>query len=98
MARIDWARPVAELDRLIRGCDPSPGAHADLAGNTVRLFGSRVLARESAEPAGTLLGYADGRLLVAATGGVLSVAKVRVADQKKVAADESGLAPDDRLA
>ena len=73
VARIDWSRSAAEIARLVRGCDPSPGARADLAGTTVRLFGSRLTGRAASEPAGTLLGTEDGRLLISAEGGVLAV-------------------------
>jgi methionyl-tRNA formyltransferase len=100
VARIDWSRTAAELDRLARGCDPQPGAHARLGGETVRLYDVRLLAGEAggsdAAP-GTLLGLEGGRLLVAARGGRLSVGRVRVGEGKKVAASESGLEPGARL-
>ena len=44
-ARIDWTRPGVEVDRLIRGCDPQPGAHALLAGEPLRLYGSEFSPR-----------------------------------------------------
>ena len=37
VARLDWSKSAVELDRWIRGCDPNPGAHASLRGETVRL-------------------------------------------------------------
>ena len=41
-ARIDWARPAAEIDRQIRGLSPFPGAWTTLAGARVKLLLSRV--------------------------------------------------------
>jgi methionyl-tRNA formyltransferase len=98
VARIDWASPAEEIDRLIRGCDPSPGAFGTLDGENVRLFGSQLAGGDSGEPAGTLLGLDGDRLRIAADGGVLSVAKLRVGDAKKGPASESGLAAGARLA
>lgn len=89
-ARIDWARSAVELDRLVRGCDPSPGAWAERAdGEPVRLFDGRLLPGGPAAPPGTLLGLADGRLLVAAAGGRLSIGKLRVGEGAKRPAAEA---------
>jgi len=97
-ARIDWSRPAVELDRLVRGCDPQPGAHAELGGRTVRLFDARLEPAGEDAPPGSVLGLDDaGRLRVAARGGVLSIGKLRVGDDKKVAASEAGLAAGARL-
>jgi methionyl-tRNA formyltransferase len=41
-ARIDWARPALEVDRLIRGLSPFPGAWCDAAGERVKLLRSRI--------------------------------------------------------
>ena len=97
-SRIDWGQDAVTLDRLIRGCDPQPGAHALRGDEPVRLFDARLEAGEtSPEPAGTVLEGADGRLQVAVQGGVISFARARVGAGAKVAAGESGLAPGDRL-
>ena len=38
IARLDFAKSAAELDRWIRGCDPQPGAWAQRGGEVVRCF------------------------------------------------------------
>ena len=43
-ARVDWTRPAAEVDRLIRGLSPFPGAWCEIAGERVKLLRSRVVA------------------------------------------------------
>jgi methionyl-tRNA formyltransferase len=96
-ARLDWGRPAAELDRQIRGCDPQPGAWAELAGEPARLYGARLLEGGSDEAPGTLLGLEDGRLVLAARGGRLSVAKLKVGGGKKLPAAEAGLEAGQKL-
>lgn len=98
VARVDWTRSARDLDRLIRGCDPQPGAHARLAGEVVRLFESRLLPGAPPDPPGSVLGLEEGRLLVAALGGRLAIAQVRRGEGKKVPAAEAGLAAGQRLA
>ena len=43
-ARVDWTRPAVEVDRLIRGLSPFPGAWTEIGGERVKLLGSRVVA------------------------------------------------------
>ena len=78
VARIDWARPAEEIDRLIRGCTPGPGAIAKRAGEIVRLFGSRLLDGDSDAPAGTVLGSEGDELVIAAGGSRMAVSKIRL--------------------
>jgi methionyl-tRNA formyltransferase len=96
-ARIDWSRDAEELDRLIRGCDPQPGAFALRGEEKVRLFGGRLLPGEGAAEPGTIAGVEDGQLLVAARGGRLAIGRVRIGGGGKTAAAESGLVAGDRL-
>ena len=96
-SRIDWAKPAVEIDRLIRGCDPQPGAHAERAGEVLRLYGSRLGSGEAAEPAGTVLGFSEGRMVLAALEGRLEVERIRIGSGGKAPAGEAGLAVGDQL-
>jgi methionyl-tRNA formyltransferase len=98
VARLDWSKSAVELDRWIRGCDPNPGAHAVWRGETVRLFGGRLAAREEsgAEP-GTVLAVSKDALRIAGRGGALEVAKLRIGSGAKLAAGEVGIAAGERL-
>ncbi len=37
-ARINWARPAYAVDRQVRGCTPSPGAHTTLRGQRLKIY------------------------------------------------------------
>ena len=97
IARIDWSRDALSLDRLIRGCDPNPGALALRGDEPVRLFDARRIDAAPTRPPGTIAALEDGRLIIDAAGGRLSIGKVRVGDAAKTAAAESTLAIGDRL-
>ncbi len=43
-ARVDWTKPAVEVDRLIRGLSPFPGAWVMVGEERVKLLGSRVVA------------------------------------------------------
>jgi len=86
VARIDWTQDAVLVDRKIRGCDPAPGALADWQGDSIRLFGARLVETDSQHAPGQILALGDGTLQIACARGSVSVAKVRGADGKKSAA------------
>lgn len=53
-ARVDWSRPAVEVDRLIRGVSPFPGAWSEVDGERIKLLRSRVVP--GAGVPGTVLG------------------------------------------
>jgi methionyl-tRNA formyltransferase len=96
-ARIDWSREALELDRLVRGCDPQPGAWALHGEESVRLYGARLAPGGTGGETGEILAVEGGRLIVAARGGRLSVGRVRMGEGPKQAAAEAGLSAGERL-
>ncbi len=98
VARIDWTRGAAEIDRLVRGCDPNPGAHARRGDEVVRLYGCTLAAGgEGGAAPGTVLAVDAKGARIAAAGGALQVAKLKVGAGAKTGAAESGIAAGDRL-
>jgi methionyl-tRNA formyltransferase len=55
-ARVDWTRPAVEVDRLIRGLSPFPGAWVEMNGERVKLLRAR-LADGSGTPGQVLGGF-----------------------------------------
>ena len=96
---IDWTRPAQEVHNLIRGADPAPGAWTTIGGTAVQLFESTRTEGAGGEP-GEIVAVGEGRLVVAAGGGHVSVGRARPEGGGKVAADafagEAGIAPGTR--
>ena len=91
-AHIDWGRPWQDIDRLIRGCNPAPGAWSKLDGATVKIFEAKPLPAKDPKGIGGKMGEivavdADGITVVCADGR-FKVTRVQPADGKKVAAGE----------
>ena len=99
VAALDWGRPAAQVDRRIRGCDPNPGAHSSAGGRTFRFFGARLNPKGATNDAspGTVLSVDDEGARIAADGGVIRIAKVRIDDGPKQTVLESGLSAGDRV-
>lgn len=86
-AAIDWQRPVAAVYDLIRGCDPQPGAFVTHGGERVRCHDARRAEAPSAAP-GTVTAIGPEGVTIAAAGGAIRVARLRVG-ARKLAADEA---------
>ncbi len=86
---IDWSRPAQELYNLIRGSNPTPGAHAMLRGERVRIFDARMTPAEEWRAApGTIMAVEDGRIDVALAGGILHAQRLQRIGGKKLPAPE----------
>jgi len=86
---IDWSRPAREVYNLIRGSNPTPGAHAMLRGERVRIFDARITPTEEWPTApGTIMAVEDGRIDIALAGGILRAQRLQRAGGKKLPALE----------
>ena len=73
-ARIDWARPAAEVDRHIRGLSPFPGAWFELDGERVKALLSEVADGQSLGAPGEVM---DAALTVACGEGVIRLTRLQ---------------------
>jgi len=79
-ARIDWTRPAEEVDRLIRGLSPVPGAWTMAGGERLKLLRSRLAAAGGDAPAGgpgAVSGQDGGALIVACGRGAVEVTEIQ---------------------
>ncbi|HVA68915.1 MAG TPA: methionyl-tRNA formyltransferase [Candidatus Binataceae bacterium] len=88
-ARLDFDRPAREIFNLIRGCDPQPGAYANLGAERIRLF-EPALAESAANTApGTIISMDKAGMKIALSGASMIVKRVRLESSgKKVAPEE----------
>ena len=100
-ARIDLERPAEEIYRVIRGCDPQPGAFVLHEGAKLRLFDAKLEPGAQGSGPGTVLSIDAQGLRLALSGGSLRVARVRADAGKEAAlafAERVGLRAGARLA
>ena len=72
-ARVDWTQPADQVDRLIRGLSPFPGAWTEWQGQRLKLLASTLIADASGAP-GTVL---DGDLRVACGEGAVQLLRLQ---------------------
>ena len=93
-ARVDWSRPADEIDRLIRGLSPFPGAWVEVAGERVKLLRAKP-ANGQGVPGQVLTGFT-----VACGDGAVEILAGQRQGKRPLAAPEllRGLPLPDRLA
>jgi methionyl-tRNA formyltransferase len=82
-AEIDWSKPATEVDRLIRGLSPFPGAWFKVDGQRVKVLNSALAHGQG--PAGTVL---DDALSVACGDGAVQLLRLQRAGKGALAAAE----------
>jgi methionyl-tRNA formyltransferase len=87
-AKIDWAKPIAQVYNLIRGCNPAPGAWTTLNGKKLQIFDARkVEFKRFAEVVGKIgevTNVTAQGFNVTAQGGLIEVQKAKFEDGKKM--------------
>jgi methionyl-tRNA formyltransferase len=80
-ARVDWNKPAVEVDRLIRGLSPFPGAWCEISGERVKLLRSS-LTDGVGQPGQVLKGFT-----VACGEGAVLIAMAQRAGKRAMDAD-----------
>lgn len=88
VAAIDWTKPSQEIHNLIRGCDPQPGASTITPRGTIRLYQPQLKPMIVEDSPGTILATEKDGIRLAASGGTITIGKVRSEEGKKVHASE----------
>ena len=91
-AKIDWGKPWEQIDRLIRGCNPAPGAWTLIDGKKLQIFDAQPIPARDPKGIGGKLGEVvavdSDSFTVVCADGRFKVTRVKHADGQKVGAGE----------
>ncbi|GAB4435611.1 MAG: methionyl-tRNA formyltransferase [Anaerolineae bacterium] len=82
---IDWSRPAAEIDRLVRAFDPWPGTFTTWAGQTLKILAGHPVAGSA--PPGRVLAQ-DAGIAVGTGAGLFALERVQLEGRKALPVDE----------
>ena len=87
MEHIDWSKPAQEVHNLIRGFNPAPSTFTKLPnGKSLKIWGSKMTAKNSAAAAGTVIETGKHSFFVACGEGVLEITEVQPESKKRMPA------------
>jgi len=84
---INWSQPVHQVNNLIRGANPQPGATTYFMGQKVKVFDSELRPAPKEAAPGEIIEAGEQGLLVAAAGAIL-VKRVQPQGSPKMAASQ----------
>jgi methionyl-tRNA formyltransferase len=88
-AALDFSQSAPALSRKIRAFNPFPGAHAQVNGVTIKIWGAEALAADSsALPGQVLAADAQHGIVVACKGGTLRLTELQKPGAKRLPAAE----------
>ena len=88
-AALDFTQSASEIGRKIRAFNPFPGAHGDVGGTTVKLWGAEVLdGGSSAAPGQVIAADAQHGIVVACGSGTLRLTELQKPGGKRLPAAE----------
>jgi len=88
-AALDFTQPAREIGRKIRAFNPFPGAHGELNGTVVKLWGAEVLNEaSSADPGQVIAADAQHGIIVACGEGTLRLTQLQKPGGKRLPAAE----------
>lgn len=88
MGKIDFSRPVCEIEHLVRGLNPWPSAYTSYKGKTLKIWES-FLAQEEADGApGSIKRVEKDAIYVNGTDGVLKVTQLQLEGKKRMQAKD----------
>lgn len=87
-AEINWNDSAITIDRTIRAFNPWPVTFTEYNGKPLRIFMSKVLSKQSDEPAGTVIAETNDGIEVATGDGVLSFSRLQLPGKKAIDASD----------
>jgi methionyl-tRNA formyltransferase len=94
--RIDWRRPAADVDRLVRAFTPAPTAFTTLGGKVVKVHRAVPGGDPGSKAPGTVVEAGPGGILVATGGGALRILELQLEGKRRL--DAGAFAAGQRLA
>lgn len=84
MGQLDWNRPATELERLVRGLSPWPGAYTQLEGKTLKIWAADVEEMQTGAACGEIVKVSKDAVYVACKEQVLKITELQLQGKKRM--------------
>lgn len=88
LGKIDWTKTAKEIDCLVRGVNPWPGAFSKMNGDTIKVWNTRASERKTDEVPGTLIAASakEGLIVACGNGETLEIVEMQAPNAKRMTA------------
>ncbi len=81
---IDWTRPAAQIECLIRGLNPWPSAYTKLNGKTFKVWAADVISENTDKAPGSIAKVTKDAIYVQTGDGILAAREVQLEGKKRM--------------
>lgn len=85
--KIDFTRPAAEIERLIRGLNPWPSAFTGLNGKTLKIWDADVTAGDRTKEPGEIIAVTKDSIVIQTGMEALAVKELQLEGKKRMSAE-----------
>jgi methionyl-tRNA formyltransferase len=82
--KLDWTKPAAELESLVRAFTPWPGTHCLLHGSQLKVHRASIENAEACPASGTIVRADPNGILVSCGTGLLNLLEVQIEGGKRL--------------
>lgn len=84
LGKIDFSKPAAEIERLIRGLNPWPSAYTSLNGKTLKIWDADVRNEKTDMPYGMITEVTNDEISVSTGDGLLIIRELQLEGKKRM--------------
>lgn len=84
LGKIDFSKPAAEIERLIRGLNPWPSAYTSLNGKTLKIWDADVRNEKTDMPYGMITEVTNDEISVSTGNGLLIIRELQLEGKKRM--------------
>ena len=84
LGNIDWSKPGAHIERLIRGLSPWPSAYTDWNGKVMKIWSAQVAKEVTGQKPGTIVKVEKEAFYVQTGDGLLKICELQIPGKKRM--------------
>ncbi|MGL5642138.1 MAG: methionyl-tRNA formyltransferase, partial [Paraclostridium sp.] len=88
LGNINWSKPAKDIHNLVRGVNPWPSAYTTYGEQTMKIWKTKVLNKNSDKVPGTILKVDKDGLEVSTGQGVIQINEIQMSGKKRMIVSE----------
>lgn len=88
LGNIDWKESAIDIHNLVRGINPWPSAYTTYEGQTMKIWKTKVIDKNSDKDPGTIISVDKEGINVSTSEGILQIKEIQMAGKKRMEVPE----------
>ena len=88
LGNIDWNKSAIDIHNLVRGINPWPSAYTTYEGQTMKIWKTKVIDKNSDKDPGTIISVDKEGINVSTSEGILQIKEIQMAGKKRMEVPE----------